>query len=378
VYLLLLIVALLPNGLHAQNEEPAYSYKDFYDNLAPYGQWIEDASLGYVWSPDVEGGFRPYFTKGHWSMTQYGNTWISDYVWGWACFHYGRWTFDKYYGWLWVPGSDWGAAWVMWRLGTGYYGWAPLAPDYKFKANLVADKYEPPNDWWVFLPPRYLYTGNYYNYWSGPTGNSSLIKHTQQENHYFENSGVTYVTGPYAREVEKQTGKPVTQYHLGTSVNLMTKTHQDDIKMFRPAYVKPLYVLGNNPTPPAVIEAPRPVTDTPQAINDQYGTASAPFRTELTRNPALLAKPENKNVTPVGHQAPQRPDPISYDWKNPEKADQPDSVEYKVAPIMHPDHGPAQQPDPMPRAKDPHPKKLPSPTVQDPEPVKNSNQSSQK
>src|SRR4051812_3364517 len=64
------------------------SYNDFYDNLEPYGQWIEDPKFGYVWSPNVNGDFRPYYTNGHWAMTDYGNTWISDYPWGWACFHY--------------------------------------------------------------------------------------------------------------------------------------------------------------------------------------------------------------------------------------------------------------------------------------------------
>src|SRR6185312_12078650 len=76
------------------------SIQDFYDNLSPYGQWVDDQEYGYVFVPNVEQGFRPYYTDGYWAMTEYGNTWVSNYPWGWACFHYGRWTYDTYYGWV--------------------------------------------------------------------------------------------------------------------------------------------------------------------------------------------------------------------------------------------------------------------------------------
>jgi hypothetical protein len=37
------------------------------------------------------------------------------------------------YGWVWVPGRDadleWGPAWVSWRTGGDYVGWAPLPPE---------------------------------------------------------------------------------------------------------------------------------------------------------------------------------------------------------------------------------------------------------
>src|SRR5688500_17777318 len=66
----------------------------FYNDLAPHGRWINNNSYGQVWVPNAGRGFRPYYTNGHWAMTQYGNMWVSDYDWGWAPFHYGRWTYD--------------------------------------------------------------------------------------------------------------------------------------------------------------------------------------------------------------------------------------------------------------------------------------------
>jgi len=31
-------------------------------------------------------------------------------------------------GWVWVPGYEWAPAWVSWRYGDEYVGWAPLPP----------------------------------------------------------------------------------------------------------------------------------------------------------------------------------------------------------------------------------------------------------
>ncbi len=58
----------------AQYDDTYVSFNDFYDNLAPYGQWIEDPQYGYVWSPNEDANFRPYYTNGYWVMTDYGNT----------------------------------------------------------------------------------------------------------------------------------------------------------------------------------------------------------------------------------------------------------------------------------------------------------------
>src|SRR3981189_903571 len=104
------------------------TYQNFYDQLSPYGQWIDDPNYGYVWLPEAGPDFKPYATNGHWVYTEEGWTWASDYPWGWAAFHYGRWFYQDGYGWMWIPGQEWAPAWVSWRNRSDYYGWGPLGP----------------------------------------------------------------------------------------------------------------------------------------------------------------------------------------------------------------------------------------------------------
>ncbi len=112
--------------------DPA-ALQDFRATLDPYGSWQEDPTYGTVWvpSPTVVGAdFSPYVSSGHWVYDD-DYTWVSDYDWGWAPFHYGRWVYGPELGWGWIPGRVYAGAWVSWRYGWGdwgYVGWAPLPP----------------------------------------------------------------------------------------------------------------------------------------------------------------------------------------------------------------------------------------------------------
>ena len=129
--------------------------RNFTMNLQPYGTWVSDPQYGNVWIPDADEDFRPYATRGHWVVTEYGNTWVSDYEWGWATFHYGRWRYDDYYGWEWIPGHQWAPAWVSWRHGGGYYGWAPLMPGISISISFGGG-YHVPDNYWACAPQAYI------------------------------------------------------------------------------------------------------------------------------------------------------------------------------------------------------------------------------
>lgn len=101
---------------------------DFYQPLSPYGRWEVVGSAGRCWIPGgVESDWSPY-SNGYWQNTPDGWYWASNEPWGWATYHYGRWDSSPQYGWYWVPQTQWAPAWVSWRDGGGYVGWAPLSP----------------------------------------------------------------------------------------------------------------------------------------------------------------------------------------------------------------------------------------------------------
>src|SRR5213082_615996 len=113
---------------------PTSGYSTFYTKLEPHGAWLETADYGYVWQPceaESSRSWRPY-TNGRWVYTDAGWTWISEEPFGWATYHYGRWTRLRGIGWVWVPGNEWAPAWVSWRTGGEYVGWAPLPPEARF------------------------------------------------------------------------------------------------------------------------------------------------------------------------------------------------------------------------------------------------------
>jgi hypothetical protein len=105
---------------------------DFRATLDPHGAWVEDPNYGTVWVPnaaEVGPDFTPYDTAGHWAYDDADYVWVSDYDWGWAPFHYGRWVMGYGGGWVWIPGRVYGPAWVSWRMGGGdYIGWGVAPP----------------------------------------------------------------------------------------------------------------------------------------------------------------------------------------------------------------------------------------------------------
>ncbi len=114
-----------------QPQQVNVSYTYFYDSLAPYGTWIDVDGYGLCWQPTVvavDRSWQPYVHRGRWVYTDCGWYWASDYSWGWAPFHYGRWFRHARFGWCWAPDTVWGPAWVSWRYSSDYCGWAPLPP----------------------------------------------------------------------------------------------------------------------------------------------------------------------------------------------------------------------------------------------------------
>ena len=214
------------------------SDQEFYDSLQQYGTWVDDPNYGNVWVPDVDGDFRPYATQGHWVQTDYGSTWVSDYPWGWATFHYGRWHYDDYYGWEWVPGHEWAPAWVSWRHGGGYYGWAPLGPGITIAISL-GSSYRVPSSYWVCAPEAYINRPNIYNYYVPHTRVVTIIHNTTIVHNTYVYNNRTYITGPRPQEIQSITRQRVQVYKINNASRPGVNVVQNNtVNIYRPAIRK--------------------------------------------------------------------------------------------------------------------------------------------
>jgi hypothetical protein len=215
------------------------NFQVFYDQLSPYGEWVNYPHWGYVWIPDAGPDFVPYSTDGHWILTDAGWTWMSDYSWGWAPFHYGRWDYDQYYGWLWVPGNEWGPAWVSWRMAEGYYGWAPLEPGISPSATF-GRAYDIHDDHWIFVKEKDIDRSDINHYYVSRTDKDRIVRYSSVINNTFVDSRrhTTYVTGPSRTEIQKATGRkinPVAIQEYNKPGQAISNGH---FQIYRPAVVK--------------------------------------------------------------------------------------------------------------------------------------------
>jgi len=135
IALILAAVALFCAAPRA-SARTSVSFDFFYDNLDPYGEWVEVPDYGYCWHPTgVDTEWAPY-TDGYWAYTDGGWTWVSYEDFGGITYHYGRWVRLEDEGWCWVPDYEWAPAWVSWRVSDDYIGWAPLPPRAHFRHEI--------------------------------------------------------------------------------------------------------------------------------------------------------------------------------------------------------------------------------------------------
>ncbi|WP_036602161.1 DUF6600 domain-containing protein [Olivibacter sitiensis] len=228
--ILFTIFSFVPKASKAQ-VGISVSFQQFYNQLSPYGDWIDDPNYGYIWVPRVESGFQPYATNGRWVMTDYGNTWVSNYDWGWAAFHYGRWHYNSRLGWAWVPGYEWAPAWVSWRTGGGYYGWAPLGPGMSIQVNVNL-----PMNYWTFVPQRYLLSSNIRRYYAPHRSVVNVYQRTTIINNTYVYNNRSYYAGPARRDIQQATRRPVTVHKIADASrpgrgNVSNRT----VNMYRPS-----------------------------------------------------------------------------------------------------------------------------------------------
>jgi hypothetical protein len=228
------------------------NFQVFYDELSPYGNWVDHPRYGYVWVPFADPGFVPYSSRGHWLNTDAGWTWVSDYAWGWAAFHYGRWDMDRQLGWFWVPDYQWGPSWVSWRRSNGYYGWAPIGPGIGM-SEAYSSGYNIPSDYWVFVNERDFGRTDVYSYYVPRSNNVTIINNsTIISNTYVDKTrNTTYYTGPQVTEVQNVTGRRYDPVIIRESDHPNQNAGNGELRIYRPN-IQQTTTTGRKPTPTRV------------------------------------------------------------------------------------------------------------------------------
>jgi hypothetical protein len=216
----------------------------FYDQLAPYGEWITLDPYGWVWCPyDIEPGWRPYW-DGEWAYTDCGWDFMSPVEWGWAAYHYGRWGFHKDHGWYWVPDNVWGPSWVAWRHGDRVMGWAPLPPGVGWSVGIGLD--------WGGIDPEFGIGWDQWSFcdigWFGDRDmrrhifdrgrNVSLLRGTRNVTNYSFAGNRVINNNIEVTQLERESGRRFERYSIvdaqGNEQSYMSKLSGSELRVFRP------------------------------------------------------------------------------------------------------------------------------------------------
>ena len=365
-------------------ERPAYnpnpqgyvSFQVFYDNLSPYGHWINHPVYGYIWTPEVEYGFSPYETAGHWVWTEYGWTWVSDYPWGWAPFHYGRWDFDDFYGWFWIPDEVWGPAWVCWRQSPGYYGWAPLGPGISME-YAHGGRWHPHDDRWVFLEDRHMGEHDIHRYYAPRGNNVTIIRTSTIINNTYEDKGRhhSYASGPRREEVQKATGQDIRPIEVKESSRPEQSVDHDRLTIYRPE-VNRKAEAGREVAPPKVEK----MEDVKRSRENQREKApeqnARPAEQPRQNNPRMEERnsaPQPNRTEPRIEQPRQEQPRMEQPRQEQPRMEQPRQEERPAPRIEQPRQEPAprmeqprQEQRPAPRMEQPRQQERPAPRMEAP------------
>jgi len=320
-FIVIVTTAIFPKQVSAQQSN--VSFQVFYDQLSPYGQWVNYPNYGFVWIPDAGPDFEPYSTQGHWLLTDYGWTWMSDYSWGWAPFHYGRWDYDQNFGWFWVPGNEWGPAWVSWRRAEGYYGWAPLEPGISVSVSF-GRPYDRQHDHWIFVRDRDIDRSDINHYYLNRTDQDRIVIRSSVVNNTYNDSRrqTTYVTGPARTDFQKATGRQVNPVAIQEYNKPGQNYSNGHLQMYRPEVIKNSN-SGRASTPSKITNLSDVRKPTERKTPNQNGNInpSNNIKKEVPPNKSTIVQPLNSNpskndrkvVQPVKTQSTNPPENVRKD-----------------------------------------------------------------
>jgi len=288
-------VSVAENDLNESNEDLlSVDYKEFYNDLAPHGEWIEvnsddvgveikpsssrrhykedelpkisiasllgikdahadlSVSTFYIWKPSanlavgISAGetqaaptpaYVPY-TNGEWVSTTEGWYFKAPTPHEEIVHHYGRWMNSPSLGWVWVPGRVRSPAWVSWREDDNYVAWTPIAPSVYVVNNVIPEpQVEIVENNYVVVEKKYFVEPQVYRYFYPET--RVKIRGMKHINGIVVRDRVIYDSGPDVVVIEKHVNRKIVPVQV-VNVNSIDQTvyNVNQLKVYSPTFRK--------------------------------------------------------------------------------------------------------------------------------------------
>jgi hypothetical protein len=298
-----------------ESSDEGGDYNIFYTKLEPYGDWRETSDYGYVWQPreaERSRDWHPY-TDGRWVYTDVGWTWVSEERFGWATYHYGRWTRLRGIGWVWVPGNEWAPAWVSWRKSDEYVGWAPLPPEARFDRrrgihNWADNYYDIGPDQYRFVATREFGNKEIQRNVVPRERNVTIINQTTNVTNITYNNTTVVNQGPNYDELRTRSQQPIERLRLerDVNVNLNVEVGRPVVRGQVIAIPAPVIAIGRPAERPRTVKAAIGQTVVEHGwedIGDRQAAEQARTKMKSESTPPPDA-PSKKFVKPASESAP--------------------------------------------------------------------------
>ncbi len=149
-----------------------------------------------------------------------------------------------YVGWVWVPGTVWAPAWVVWRHSDVNIGWAPMLAGYDLWFGWAY--YPIYYSHWTFTRWRYFCDPHPHHHYLGRKAIAKTFRHTYYPRRCRDSASASCHRGPSKRLVKKRTNLPVKSYKIENMASkgaiLSGKKAKklgvggDVLKMYRPKF----------------------------------------------------------------------------------------------------------------------------------------------
>lgn len=125
-------------------ERGRIDFDQFLEILAPYGRWVKNENLGWVYFPYEDVAWHPY-QQGRWVYTDWGWFWQGKEPFAEVCYFYGEWK--RIEGkWGWIPDVKWEPDRVTWRVTDKFCGWGWNGIDWFFVSKTQISNSLKPED----------------------------------------------------------------------------------------------------------------------------------------------------------------------------------------------------------------------------------------